>query len=85
MEKNNKKINTLIKRKNLVSKLKGAGIKRASSNAILLLERYVEENLDKIINALKEEMVTQGRKTLKTEDINNVLDKINKKEDFFEV
>lgn len=85
MKKNNKKINTLIKRKNLILKLKKRGIKRANPKAILLLEKWLEQSLNSIIGVLREEMVVQGRKTLKKIDVQEVLKKFRDKEEFWEI
>ena len=84
MEKNRKKSNKLIKRKNLILELRRRGIKRANSDALYLLEKYLEKNLSKLINEIKEERDIQGRKTIKKQDVKKVLskDKTNKEIDF---
>jgi len=84
MEKNRKKSNKLIKRKNLILELRRQGIKRANSDALYLLEKYLEKNLSKLINEIKEERDIQGRKTIKKQDVKKVLseDKANKEIDF---
>ena len=84
MEKNRKKSNKLIKRKNLILELRRRGIKRANSDALYLLEKYLEKNLSKLINEIKEERDIQGRKTIKKQDVKKVLskDKANKEIDF---
>ena len=85
MEKSNNKDNSLIKRKRLVIELKKLGINRASPQAISFLEHTLKKNLIKIIEILKEEMTIQGRKTLKKEDVKNVLNKLKKQEDYWEI
>lgn len=80
MKKNNKKANTLIKRKKIISMMQKGGIKRINKEAILFLEKNIEEYLFNLIDALKEEITIQGRKTLKKEDCKNVLNKIKKQE-----
>ena len=84
MEKNRKKSNKLIKRKNLILELRRQGVKRANSDALYLLEKYLEKNLSKLINEIKEERDIQGRKTIKKQDVKKVLskDKANKEIDF---
>ena len=46
------------------------------------LEDKFKESLDKILEKLKEEIIIQGRKTLKKQDIKKIFEK---KEDFWEV
>ena len=81
--KNHKKINRnfLIKRRNLILKLKEAGI-RSSPEAVWEIEKHLQENIAGIIEGLKEELVTHGRKTLKKEDVQKIFEK---KEENFEV
>ena len=84
MEENNKTVNTLIKRNRLVLRMKKAGIKRVSLNALALLEGYLQRNVDKMMDSLKEEMIIGGRKTLKKSDVEKVLEQIKKEENFWE-
>lgn len=77
--------NTLIKKKNLVFKLKERGIRRINPEAELLLERWLEQNLNKIVDALRDEITIHGRKTLKKADVQQVLKKIRSKEEFWEI
>ncbi len=83
MEKSKKKNNTLIKRRNLILQIKKAGIKRISPDAVYLLERELEKNLRNIIEKIKEEIIIQGRKTVKEQDVKNVFSKT--KEEFWEI
>lgn len=83
MEKSKKKNNTLIKRRNLILQIKKAGIKRISPDAVYLLERELEKNLSNIIEKIKEEIIIQGRKTVKEQDVKNVFSKT--KEEFWEI
>lgn len=79
-----KKDNTLIKKKNLVLRLKEKGVKRINKNSVLVLEKYFEDSLDKIIDILKEEIFVQGKKTLGKEDVERILKEKNK-EEFWEI
>ncbi|MBI2452022.1 NFYB/HAP3 family transcription factor subunit [Candidatus Pacearchaeota archaeon] len=79
MKKSNKKVNTLIKRKNLIKKLKENGIKRVNPNALVYLEKNLEEKLKNLMLILKDEMTIRGRKTLKKEDISFALEKLKDK------
>ena len=83
MEKTKKKNNTLIKRKNLILRIKKAGIKRVSPDAVCLLEKDLEKNLSSIIEKIKEEMIIQGRKTLKKHDVKKVFSKT--KDEYWEI
>ncbi len=85
MVKNKKKDNALIKRKNLILRLKNAGIGRVSVEGVLALERVLEKKLEGITEILKEEMIVQGRKTLKKEDVENVVKKIEDRGDDWEI
>lgn len=69
MRKINKKANTLIKRRGLILRLKKVGIKRINKEALSFLENYLEEEFEKIVRILKEEIDTQGKKTLKKGEI----------------
>ena len=77
MVKNKKKDNSLIKRNNLVMKLKEFGLNRVSPGSVLKIEKVMKEKLEKIIKKLKEEVITKGRNTLKEEDVDNVVNKKN--------
>ena len=87
MEKSKKKSNTLIKRKNLILKIKQVGIKRISPDAVCLLEKSLENNLSIIIERLKEEITIKGRKTVKKQDIKKVFSENNQKDnqEFWEI
>ncbi len=69
MKKSINNTNALIKRKNLISALHGAGISRISPEAIKLLEEQINDGIKKMGKILKERMTIKGRKTLLTEDI----------------
>lgn len=77
--------NTLIKRKNLLILIKKAGIKRISKDALDLMEQYFKDELNILSNLLREEIMVNGRKTLKKEDILQVIDSLNKKDISWEV
>ena len=85
MEKNSKKVNTLIKRSNLILELKKGGILRVSPDSLLLLESYFREKLRTLVEVLKEELITHGRKTLKKEDIKSAIERIKKEEELWEI
>ena len=82
MTKNTKKDKSLIKRKNLIKILNQNGIKRITKDAILTLEKNMEKYLEEILEPLKQETIIQGRKTLKKEDVENVIEKMNEEEEF---
>ena len=83
MEKIGKRDNALIKRKNLILKIRGAGIKRISPGAVLLIEKGLEKNLNNIIGMLKEKIIIKGRKTVKKQDVKECLSE--SKEEFLEI
>lgn len=85
MIKKKEKTNTLIKYNNLIIKLKKEGIKRASKDSLVLLDKYLINNLKRLIPLLNEEMIVHGRKTLMKEDILEVLNKLKKEEKGWEV
>lgn len=85
MEKNKKRDNTLIKRKNLVLELNKKGINRISPESILILEQYFKDSLGRIVEMLREEVIVHGRRTLKREDVLAVLEKLKKEEAGWEV
>jgi len=69
---NNKlKDNSLIKRKNLYLELKKKGIERTSPKAISKIEKEIKEHLSSLFTIAKQEMMMNGRKNLKEEDINS--------------
>ena len=80
MVKSGKKVNLLIKQKNLALELKKAGIKRINKESVKLLNEYLIGNLIRLAPLLNEEIVVHGRKTLMKEDIIEVLNKIKKEE-----
>lgn len=85
MEKNNKKDNALIKRKNLILELKKEGIKRVNLKAAIFLEQYLKKYLSDMAKLLKEETLIQGRKTLKKEDVEKILEKMKGEKKGFEI
>ena len=78
MGENNKKSNILVKRK-LISKFNKFGINRLNSEAINLVEIYTQRYLDKLMEILKQEMITHARKTLKKEDVKKAIKKLDSK------
>jgi len=75
-----KNANALIKR-NVEEVLREKGIKRVNSEVFLALEDYFSSELDMIADGLKEEIAIQGRKTLKKEDVEKVLEKMKEEEE----
>ena len=84
MKKNNKIDNILIRGK-LLLELKKAGVKRVNKDALMMLDAYVKENLNKLINILAEELIIKGKKTLKKEDITELIKKMKKEENYWEI
>ncbi|MBS3080223.1 hypothetical protein J4221_02020 [Candidatus Pacearchaeota archaeon] len=85
MKKNNYKSNKLIKRKNLILKIKKKKIKNISRDSLILIEENLEDYTDNLINLLKEEMMISGRKTLKKQEVQSVLENLKKEEIFWEI
>lgn len=85
MEKNNKKANTLIKKRTLVEKIKKTGIRRTAPNSILVLEKYFKRKLEEIMEITKEKMIIQGRKTMKKTDVEKAIKELEKKENSWEI
>ena len=84
MEKSKEKDNTLIKRKNLMLELNSQGINRISPNAVLSLEKYMQEFLLNLIPLLKETMQVNGVRTLTKEIFQKAIkEKDNKKSNEF--
>lgn len=74
----NKKNNNLLIKHNLLNLMKKTGITRVNSEALLVLNDYIEKHMIEIINALKEEIIVKGKKTLKKEDVDEVLKNFQK-------
>jgi len=85
MIKKIKKANALIKKNNLIKFIKNKGITSISPDSIPQIEDYITEDLDNLIDALKQELFINGKKTLNKKDILNVLDKIKNKENNWEI
>ena len=71
--------------KNLLILIKKAGIKRISKDALDLMEQYFKDELNILSKLLREEIAVNGRKTLKKEDIHQVISMLNKKDISWEV
>ncbi len=84
MKENRSKINTLIKRKNVIKLLKKNDINRISPRALDKIEKLITEYLISLSAALKEKIITKGKKTLEVEDISETLDKRNS-EQYWEI
>lgn len=83
MKKNKEINNTLIKRNNLIKLINKEGINRTSPEALIEIEKEIKTNITQIIKKAKENMIVNGRATLKKEDIES-FDKI-KKEKVWEI
>ena len=81
MMKNNKRDNILIRRK-LVEEMKKAGINRVNATSISFLDNYLLNKLRNMFRILKDELTVRGKKTLEKDDIERVLQMMNKKKEF---
>lgn len=76
--KNNKQIdNSLIKRKNLQKELRIKGINRTSPKALEEIENSITNYLHILLTVAKQEMMMNGRKNLKSQDIKSASRVIN--------
>lgn len=78
MVNNKKNTNILIKRKNLRKFLKDRGITSINSEALSDLEKFIEQTTEEISEKLKEKINIQGKKTVKTEHIKEVINYFSK-------
>lgn len=85
MQNNNKKINTLIKKNQLIKILKKEGIKRFKKGALKSLEQKIMEELKKDSQLMARRLMLEGRKTLTEKDVNAVMGVKNEKESGFEI
>ena len=85
MINNKKKDNVLIKRNQLAYRIKKEGIKRVDKEAVMELNRFFEEYLNKLIKLLKWEMQTNARKTLRKWDVEQALKILKKEEKGWEI
>lgn len=85
MKKNKLKVNTLIKRKNLILALKRSGIKRISPGSVHLIEDFFAKSINSLASLLKEEILINGRKTLIKRDVQKAIKKLKKEESFWEI
>ena len=85
MKKSKLSINTLIKRKNLLLMLKNKGINQTRKEALALIEKMIEKNLEKTILLSKEEMTINGRKILNEKDVLSAAEKLKKEEFGWEI
>ena len=85
MQNSNKKDNILIKRNKLVLMMKKAGIKRINKECFNLIEKDITAYLIKFTETLKEETLINGRETLKKEDVEKVINRLQKKENNWEI
>jgi len=68
-----KKQNKLLNRKNLISLIKSAGIKRVNKESIDLLETHFTKELENLAKILKVEVTVNARKTLRKEDVKRII------------
>lgn len=85
MRKIKYKDNTLIKKNQLVIRLKKEGVRRIDKQAISELSHFFDEYTDRLIKLFRWEIQTNGRKTLKEEDVRKVLSNIKKEEKGWEI
>ena len=83
MNNSKTKINSLIKRKNLIFELRKAGIFGVNPEAIKEIENLIERDLIDLVEKLKQEMIIKGRKILQKEDIKSVLEKSNSRKKIY--
>ncbi len=81
---NSNKFSNLLIKRNLIAKLNKSGINRLSQNAINSIESHIQEYLDKLLITLKHEITINARKTLKKEDVEKAIKKLDSqyKEEF---
>ena len=77
-----KKQNKLLNRKNLISLIKSAGIKRVNKESIDLLETHFTKELENLAKILKVEVTVNVRKTLRKEDVKRIITNINSQHNF---
>jgi len=82
MDKNDKKVNRLIKRKGFIELVREKGINRISKRAEKLVNFLFIDYLNKTLNELKVEMEISGKRVLDEEVVENFLKYRDKKEDF---
>ncbi|MCR4327794.1 MAG: hypothetical protein NUV46_04410 [Nanoarchaeota archaeon] len=81
MEKNREINNALIKRKGLIKILREKGIKRISKKGEEILKCFIFEEVEKLINKLKNEMDTFGKRVLDEETVESFIKNRGKIED----
>ena len=77
-----KKQNKLLNRKNLISLIKSAGIKRVNKESIDLLETHFTKELENLAKILKVEVTVNARKTLRKEDVKRIITNINSQHNY---
>lgn len=82
IKKNN---NSLIKKNKFKFLLYKNGIKRVNDDAINKLESIFNDQINNLILKLKRELTIKGKKTLKKEDIESILEKVKKEEVGWEI
>ncbi len=85
MAKKYKKANGLIKRTKLQTQIKKAGVRRISPDALDFLEDVLGRYINKLALLLNDEIMVNGRKTLKRKDILEVLNRLDKKNTGWEI
>ena len=82
MEKNNKKVNALIKKKNLIQLLNLVGINRITPKSLDFLESKFKKDILGFCTSLKQELEISGKKTLEVENIKHLINSQELKGDF---
>ena len=81
MKKNNKKVNSLIKRNGLIKSLRNFGINRLSRKGEESLNRLISEELIKMFAELKDHMSILGKRVLDNEVVCSYEKNKNSKEE----
>lgn len=81
MQKNNKKVNSLIKKKGFVELMKEHGIKRTSKKGEKILKEILFEDLNKFLEDLKDKMSILGKRVLDEEVLLSYEKDKNRKEE----
>ena len=81
MDKNEKSNNILIKRKGLIKIMRKRGIKRISKGGEEILDHFILNEIETMLNGLKNEMDVKGKRILDKEVIESFIKKGEKKEE----
>jgi hypothetical protein len=82
MDKNKRKVNTLIKRKGLFEETKKKGIRRISKEGEKSLNNLIFDSVEDIWKGLKEQMDVLGKKILDEDVVESFIKNREKKEEY---